>query len=103
MHNFRPLREISGVGPSISADLNALGIRRLADLEEVDPLALYERLCVHQGGYVDRCVLYVFRLAVYYATTERHDPELLKWWNWKDRDELDGRRSGITPPQQEAK
>ena len=103
MHNFRPLREISGVGPSISADLNALGIRRLADLEEVDPLALYERLCVHQGGYVDRCVLYVFRLAVYYATTERHDPELLKSWNWKDRDELDGRRSGITPPQQEAK
>ncbi len=103
MHNSDPLREIPGVGPRVSEDLNALGIRSLADLEEVDPLALYERLCVHQGGYVDRCVLYVFRLAVYYATTERHDPELLKWWNWKDRDELDGPRTGITPLRQEAK
>jgi hypothetical protein len=30
-------------------------------------------------------VLYVFRCAVYYASHEVHDPELLKWWNWKDR------------------
>jgi hypothetical protein len=34
---------------------------------------------------VDRCVLYVFRCAVYYANNKTHDPELLKWWNWKDR------------------
>lgn len=36
----------------------------------------YER----QSVQVDRCMLYVFRCAVYYE----HDPELLKWWNWKD-------------------
>jgi hypothetical protein len=28
-------------------------------------------------------VLYVFRCAVYYAGHREHDPELLKWWNWK--------------------
>ncbi|NIV18422.1 MAG: pathogenicity locus, partial [Woeseiaceae bacterium] len=28
--------------------------------------------------------LYVFRCAVYYASEEDHDPELLKWWNWTD-------------------
>jgi hypothetical protein len=27
-------------------------------------------------------VLYVFRSAVYFASNERHDPELLKWWSW---------------------
>ena len=36
-----------------------------------------------RGGYMDRCVLYVFRCAVYYARNEEHDPDLLKWWNWK--------------------
>jgi hypothetical protein len=30
-------------------------------------------------------VLYVFRCAVYFANNSTHDPELLKWWNWKDR------------------
>jgi hypothetical protein len=29
-------------------------------------------------------ILYVFRCAVYCASNENHDPELLKWWNWKD-------------------
>jgi hypothetical protein len=36
------------------------------------------------GQHVDRCVLYVFRCAVYFASESKHDPELLKWWNWKD-------------------
>ncbi|MGA3073400.1 MAG: helix-hairpin-helix domain-containing protein, partial [Bryobacteraceae bacterium] len=31
------------------------------------------------------CVLYVFRCAVYFASEAEHDPELLKWWNWKDQ------------------
>jgi hypothetical protein len=34
---------------------------------------------------VDRCMLNVFRCAVYYASNDIHDPELLKWWNWKDK------------------
>ena len=80
-----PLQEIPGVGPSISADLKSLGIERVGDLTGADPQALYERLCVQHGGPIDRCVLYVFRCAVYYATAERRDPKLLKWWNWKDR------------------
>ena len=47
-------------------------------------IALYERLCELQGCHVDRCMLYVLRCAVYFASGERHDPELLKWWHWKD-------------------
>jgi len=28
---------------------------------------------------------YVFRSAVYFASTARPDPERLQWWWWKDR------------------
>ena len=37
-----------------------------------------------RGEQIDRCVLYVFRCAVYYAANETHESEKLKWWNWKD-------------------
>ncbi|WP_367344139.1 helix-hairpin-helix domain-containing protein [Methanomethylovorans sp.] len=33
---------------------------------------------------IDRCMLYVFRCAIYCASNEEHDPQLLKWWSWKD-------------------
>ena len=83
-----PLQVIPGVGPSIAFDLEQLGLREVADLRGRDPRELYERLCVMRGERIDRCVLYVFRCAVYYAGRSRHDPELLKWWNWKDREEV---------------
>ncbi|MBN2224850.1 MAG: helix-hairpin-helix domain-containing protein [Deltaproteobacteria bacterium] len=78
------LTTIPGVGPKTAADLIYLDIRSIADLRGHDPQRLYDELCVNTGAKVDRCMLYVFRCAVYYASTDRHDPELLKWWNWKD-------------------
>jgi len=79
------LQVIPGVGPNMAETLRELGYRRPEDLRGADPEAMYDRICALHGGYVDRCVLYVFRTAVYYADHERHDPERLKWWNWKDR------------------
>jgi hypothetical protein len=38
-----------------------------------------------RGVLIDRCQLYVYRCAVYYAGTPGPDPEKLKWWNWKDK------------------
>ncbi len=78
------LRDVPGVGPNIAQDLRDLDVRRVEDLRHADPEALYQRLCLMRGAHVDRCVLYVFRCAVYYATEPEPDPELLKWWNWKD-------------------
>ena len=78
------LLDIPGVGKSIARDLNDLGITRLSHLKRRDPEELYERLCMVRGNRIDRCVLYVFRCAVYFASTESPDPRLLKWWNWKD-------------------
>jgi len=78
------LLRIPGVGPAIRTDLRALGIREVADLRGRNPEALYAEFCRIAGQKVDRCVLYVFRCAVYYASEPHPAPELLKWWRWKD-------------------
>ena len=76
---------IPGVGKSIAQDLYDLGYRSVTELKGEDPEVMYERFCVLVGKPVDRCLLYGFRLAVYFAKTTEHDQELLKWWNWKDK------------------
>jgi len=82
---LRDLRRIPGVGKSISEDLYGLGFRKVADLKDKNPETLYTKLCRQQGVHIDRCMLYVFRCAVYFASNDKHNPELLKWWNWKDK------------------
>ncbi len=77
------LEGIPGIGPSMAQDLRDLGVRHTSDLRGQNPEALYNRLC-ESVGQVDRCVLYAFRCAVYFADSSDHDPELLKWWNWTD-------------------
>ena len=79
-----PLQAIPGIGPSIAADLRTIGIARVADLRGRDPQRLYAASNRRAGVTQDRCLLYAFRCAVYYANTARPDPERLKWWNWSD-------------------
>jgi hypothetical protein len=80
----RPLTVIPGIGPSLAADLVLLGIRRVESLKGRDPEALYRKLTTLVGQPVDRCVLYAFRCAVYFASEANPDPKKLKWWLWKD-------------------
>ena len=80
------LTTIPGIGPNLAQDLIDLGYGEVAHLRAQDPEAMYERLCELRGQPIDQCVLYAFRCAVYYASNTRHDDELLKWWNWKDRE-----------------
>jgi hypothetical protein len=81
----KELQTIPGVGPSIARDLIDLGYTSVSALKGADAEALYQRLCQLRGLTIDRCVLYEFRCAVYFSSSTVHDPELLKWWNWKDR------------------
>lgn len=82
---LRELRTIPGVGKRIAEDFWEIGICTVRDLVGRDPIELYEKLNLVKGYRVDRCMLYTFRCAVYYASNEAHDAKLLKWWNWKDR------------------
>jgi len=78
------LESIPGVGKSIAQDLRDLGIDRPSSLKGKNPEKLYAQLCELRGQPIDRCMLYVFRCAVYYVSTKRHDRKKLNWWNWKD-------------------
>ncbi len=75
---------IPGVGKSIKKDLIDLGIHHVSDLIGKDPQKMYDDLIALRGAYQDRCLLYVFRCAVYFAAHKHHNPDKLKWWNWKD-------------------
>jgi nucleotidyltransferase/DNA polymerase involved in DNA repair len=82
----RSLTDIPGVGKSIAEDLRNIGIHRVEDLRGIDPQRLFDLSNAHAGVVQDRCLLYVFRCAVYFAETPLKEqyPEKLKWWNWKD-------------------
>ena len=81
------LDSIPGIGKALSRKLNAIGVSRVSDLRSKDPEQLFRKLEKALGTHVDRCVLYTFRCAVYFANHERHDPAKLKWWKWKDNPE----------------
>ena len=80
------LRKIPGVGAGIEQDLINIGINEIAGLRGHDPEELYARHNLRKGFTDDRCMLYVFRCAVYFAENEEHEPEKLKWWYWKDHE-----------------
>lgn len=85
--SLKDLMIIPGVGKSISNNLYDIGIKSIKDLNGKDPEKLYIKSNKHAGVIQDRCVLYVFRCAVYFAETDskKLKPEKLKWWNWKDK------------------
>ena len=82
------LTRIPGVGKSIARDLWNLGIRNVDDLKGKSPEKLYEQSNRLVGTVQDRCLLYVFRCAVYYAETVpgMHEKEKLNWWYWKGKE-----------------
>ncbi len=79
------LKTIPGIGENMERHLFHIGIKSIEDLRGKDPEELYQKDCIYKGFEDDRCVLYVFRLAVYYAENTTHAPEKLKWWYWKDK------------------
>ena len=81
----RRLQSLPGIGPSLAQDLIDLGFHQPRDLRGANPESMYADLCEIRGEHIDRCVLYAFRCAVHVARTDDPDPELRKWWNWKDR------------------
>ena len=79
------LKIIPGVGKNMAGHLEALGITCVEDLAGRDPEELYLQDCARfPGRTLDRCYLYVYRLAVAWAEGRCDDPEKQKWWNWTD-------------------
>lgn len=80
------LLTIPNVGKNTKEDLINIGITCVEDLIGKDPEDLYLQDCIYKKYQEDKCQLYVFRAAVYYAEHERHEEEKLKWWYWKDKE-----------------
>ena len=80
----KELQIIPGIGKKLSQELVDLGYHKISDLKGEDPGIMYQNLMTLRGHPIDRCVLYVFRCAVYFASHSTHEAKLLKWWNWKD-------------------
>ncbi len=87
MATDKEFQTIPGVGKKLSQELVDLGYCEVSELRGEDPEIIYQNLMTLRGHHIDRCVLYVFRCAVYFASHPTHDAELLKWWNWKDKNE----------------
>ena len=84
--SIKELRTIPGIGNSLANDLWNIGIKKVADLKGQNPESLYDLSNQYAGAVQDRCVLYTFRCAVYFADTPeaKRQPQKLLWWNWKD-------------------
>lgn len=82
---LKQFQTIPSVGKSIAEDLWKMGFRSIDELKGKDPEKLYAQLNKLYGKTIDRCMLYTFRCIVYFVDHDKHDPEKLKWWNWKDK------------------
>ena len=78
------LERIPGVGPNMARHLADIGYTTLNSLRGEDPEHIYQKDCLFQGCQVDRCALYVYRLAVYYAEHGSCPADRLNWWDWKE-------------------
>jgi hypothetical protein len=79
------LEQIPGIGKNMAQHLTAAGYPTIAALKGASPDEVYARDCLAQGTQVDRCALYVYRLAVHFANHDGQLPEgKQNWWDWKD-------------------
>ncbi len=76
---LKAMQSIPSIGPKVGQMLLEVGVRRVEDLVGASPEALYQGICQARGEVLDRCVLYHFRCAVYFASESAHDPARLKW------------------------
>lgn len=77
---------IPNVGKRTKEALKNIGITCVEDLRGKDPEDLYIKDCLVKGFQEDKCQLYLFRMAVYYAENPEWEAEKLKWWYWKDKE-----------------
>jgi hypothetical protein len=75
---LRALTDLPNVGPSIAADLQAIGIDAPSQLAGRSALQLYRDLCVATGKRHDPCVLDVFMSVTRFIDGE--PPRA--WWHY---------------------
>jgi hypothetical protein len=82
---IKELTKIPGIGKSAAKDLLSIGIESISDLKGKNAEQMYDLLNRVSGFTQNKCFVYAFRCAIYYAETpkEIQEPEKLQWWYWK--------------------
>ena len=78
------LEQLPNIGPSLAADLRALGIAHPSELATRDAFALYQALCAHAGRRQDPCVLDTFMAITDFMRGAAPAP----WWAYTARRKL---------------
>lgn len=79
------LTQIPGIGKNMAEHLVKAGYPTIESLRGKNADDIYTADCLAQGTDVDRCALYCYRPAVYYADHNGQLPENKQnWWDWKD-------------------
>jgi hypothetical protein len=79
------LTKIPGIGKNMEQHLIRAGYPNIKFLKGADPNEVYAKDCFAQSVQVDRCALYCYRLACYFANHGEQLPEgKANWWDWKD-------------------
>ena len=76
---------IPNIGEKTKKSLMNIGITCVEELNGQKAEDLYNKDCLMKGYQVDKCLLYLFRMAIYYAEHTSWEKEKLKWWYWKDK------------------
>ncbi len=80
------LKTIPNIGYKTKQSFFNIGITCVEDLKGKNPEELYIKDSEVKGFIEDKCQLYLFRMAVYYADHDKWEEEKLKWWYWKDKE-----------------
>jgi pathogenicity locus Cdd1 protein len=80
--DMRKLRDLAGIGKSIEANLNSIGVTSVPILASREGDDLYDKLCAKTRTRQDSCVLDTFRCAVAQARNPRLPTEKCNWWWW---------------------
>lgn len=81
------LTKIPGIGKKMEQYLASIGYPNVESLKGQSPEEIYtkHRLQYGPGNQACKCVLYCYRLAVYYADHDgRLPPDKQNWGDWKD-------------------
>jgi hypothetical protein len=79
------LTELPYIGKAIATDLNNVGIHSSSDLEELDPLSIFEELRTVMGNRHDPCVYYTLLSVKHFLRTG----ESLPWWKFTEQGKID--------------
>lgn len=72
------LEQLPNIGPSLAADLRAIGIDHPRQLATRDAFELYRALCAQRGRRQDPCVLDTFLAATDFMRGAAPSP----WWRY---------------------